>query len=120
METRAEQSSSTTGMHHFHIRKRVHENLEPYPHPNKWKRFMDKAIYVVGAFGLVMTLPQLMNIWVDQNAAGVSVVSWGAYLVCAIFWLAYGLLHRVKPIIYTNSVWIVLETMIITGALMYG
>jgi len=37
---------------------------EPYPHPNKWKRLMDKLIYFAGVLGPIMTIPQLSKIWV--------------------------------------------------------
>lgn len=110
----------TEPIHHLHTRKRIHKKHEPYPHPNKWKRFMDKAIFAVGVFGPIMTIPQLVKIWGERNASGVSAISWGAYLITAIFWLAYGIMHREKPIIFTYSIWILLEILIITGTLLYG
>jgi uncharacterized protein with PQ loop repeat len=107
-------------LHHFHRRKRIHQKHEPYPHPNKWKRFMDKAIYFVGAFGLIMTIPQLTKIWIGKNATGVSIISWSAYLITATFWLFYGIMHREKPIIFIYSGWILLEFAIILGIILYG
>lgn len=111
---------SHLGLHHAHKRKRVHQKQEPYPHPNKLKRFIDKFIYIVAIFGMVMTIPQITKIWIGKNAAGVSAISWGAYLVGAVFWLIYGILHKEKPIIFTYSIWIFLEIFIIIGTVMYG
>jgi len=74
---------------------------EPYPHPNKWKRLMDKLIYFAGVLGPIMTIPQLSKIWVEKNASGVSALSWGAYGVGACFWIIYGFMHKEKPIIIT-------------------
>ncbi len=108
------------GLHHFHKRKRIHQKHEPYPHPDKFKRFMDKAILFVCIAAPLMTLPQVFKIWVQQNAAGVSVVSWAAYFVFAIFWLIYGVLHKEKPIIITNTIWLFLDVLIVVGTLMYG
>lgn len=113
-------ANHTEPIHHYHTRKRIYHKLEEYPHPDKWKRFLDKSIYIVGAVGPIMTIPQLMKIWVEKNASGVSVISWGAYLVTAIFWLSYGIAHKEKPIIFTYSIWIVLEIFIVIGTLMYG
>jgi len=110
----------THGLHHFHIRKRIHHKFEKYPHPDKFKRIMDKLIYVVGVVGPIMTIPQLMKIWIDKNASGVSAISWGAYLITAIFWLVYAILHKEKPLILTYSLWIVLEALILIGTLLYG
>jgi len=57
------------GLHHYHKRKR-----EKFPVSHKWKRFMDKAIYGVGIFGPLMTLPQIGKIWIEKNASGVSLL----------------------------------------------
>lgn len=108
------------GLYHFHKRKRIHQKLEPYPHPDKWKRLMDNLIYVVGIFGPVMTIPQLIKIWVEKNASGVSAISWAAYLIASLFWLAYGVMHREWPIIFNAVLWVVLEILIIIGAIVYG
>lgn len=35
-------------------------------------------------FTMLMTVPQVLTIWVGHQAAGVSVVSWSAYLLSAI------------------------------------
>lgn len=103
------------GLHHFSRRKRVHRKAHL-----QLKRLMDKAIYAVGAFSLLMTLPQLMKIWIEKNASGVSAVSWSAYLLVTVFWLFYGLIHREKPIIVINSLWIVMNALVIAGTLLYG
>jgi uncharacterized protein with PQ loop repeat len=110
----------TAGMHHFHKRKRAQIKHKKYREPDKWKRFMDKAIYVVGIIGPIMTIPQLTKIWVEKNAAGVSVISWAAYLVTGIFWFIYAMMHKEKPLIMTYAIWIVLEIFIVVGTLMYG
>ena len=111
---------SGLGLHHFHRRKRIHKKHEPYPHPNKWKRFMDRAIYIVGIFGPIMTLPQLTKIWVEKNASGVSLISWTAFLLYAIFWLIYGIMHREKPIIFAYILWVTLQAIVVIGIIIYG
>lgn len=112
--------SPTEGLHHYHLRKRVHKNLEPYPHENKYKNFMDKMIYIAGFLGILMTLPQLLKIWVDKNATGVSLTSWVSYFIIAIFWLVYGIMHKEKPIVFNYSLWIFMYIFIIAGIIMYG
>lgn len=113
-------TNHTEGLHHYHTRKRIHQKHEPYPHPDKWKRFMDKAIYVIGVAGPIMTIPQLMKIWVEKDASGVSVISWSSYLVIAVFWLTYGIIHKEKPIIFTYFAWIIIEILVVIGVIIYG
>ena len=111
---------NTKGFHHHNIRKRIHQKYETYPHPDKFKRVLDKTIYIIGIIGPIMTIPQLIKIWVEKNASGVSAISWCAYLITAIFWLIYGIAHKEKPIIFTNILWIILEAIIIVGTIIYG
>ena len=72
--------------HHLHQRKRIHQKHEDYPHPDRFKRWLDKLIYVFGMLMPLMTLPQVFEIYVNKNSIGVSLVSWAAYTICAIFW----------------------------------
>ena len=47
-------------------------------------------------FTMLMTVPQVFTIWVNHQAAGVSVVSWSAYLLSAILWFWYGLQNATR------------------------
>jgi len=108
------------GFHHLHRRKRIHQQHEPYPHPNKWKRFLDKIIFVVGVIGPLMVLPQVLKIWIQKDASGVSLISWASFLFFDTIWITYGVVHRVYPIIVAYTIWIILEIVIVIGILRYG
>jgi uncharacterized protein with PQ loop repeat len=86
---------------------------------SSWKRFLNKAIYVVGLSSPIMTLPQLYNIWIDQNATGVSSVTWGWYIIVSTFWIFYGIAHKEKPIIVISIAWVVVEALVVIGTLLY-
>jgi len=59
-----------------------------------FQKFVDKFIYFIGIFGPVMTIPQVWEIWVGKTASGVSVLSWGAYVLTSFFWLTYAIYHN--------------------------
>lgn len=105
---------------HLHRRKRIHQKHEPYPHPDKFKRFYDKFILFFGIIGPLLAIPQLVKIWIEQNAAGVSLFSWIAFLCIATSWLVYGIIHKEKPIIVSNIIWIIVDILIIIGIFIYG
>jgi len=107
-------------IHHLHKRKRVHQKLEPYPHPDKTKRFVDRLVYISVFLGPIMTVPQVMTIWIEQNASGVSLVSWIAYTLISIPWFVYGILHKDSPITISSILWVVLGVPIIIGIYLYG
>ena len=111
---------SHTGFHHYHIRKRIHQKHEPYPHPDKLKRVYDKIIYVAVIAGPIINFPQLFKIWIYKNAAGVSFISWIGFSIISLLWLIYGILHKDKPILFMNSALIIIQALIAIGTILYG
>jgi len=71
-------------------------------------------------FTMLMTIPQVLTIWVSHQAAGVSILSWGAYLLSAILWLWFGLRQRDKNIYLPCVGWIALNGAVVVGAIVYG
>jgi uncharacterized protein with PQ loop repeat len=71
-------------------------------------------------FTILMTVPQVLTIWVGHQAAGVSVVSWSAYLLSALLWFWYGLQKRDKNIYLPCIGWAGLDIAVIVGAVIYA
>ncbi len=71
-------------------------------------------------FTMLITIPQVLTIWVGHRAAGISMLSWSGYLVSAVVWLWYGLRKRDKNIYLPCIGWILLDAAVIAGALVYG
>lgn len=78
-----------------------------------------RVLGVMSIATMLLTIPQVWTIWVGHEAAGVSVISWGAYLVSAALWLWHGLLQRDRNIYLPCIGWIALDAAIIVGALVY-
>lgn len=74
----------------------------------------------MSVFTLLMTVPQVLTIWVGREAAGVSVLSWSAYLLSAILWFWFGIQKRDKNIYLPCIGWIGLDAAVIVGAVVYG
>jgi uncharacterized protein with PQ loop repeat len=83
-------------------------------------RLVKRLLGGLSIFTLVMTIPQVLTIWVTHQAAGVSMLSWGAYLLSAAVWLWYGVQKRDKNIYLPCIGWLVLDIAVIVGALVYG
>jgi len=86
---------------------------------NKIKGTVDHLIYGVVIIGPVMNLPQLLQIWIKKNAAGVSTISWASFALFSFIWLLYGIYHKEKPLIIMNSALIVIQGSIVISALLY-
>ncbi len=103
--------------------KKLKNSLKKIPFRNKKKSkfeiFLNKIIYLVGILGPIMTLPQVLKIFLDKNAAGVSAISWGFYFLFSGIWLMYGIVNKEKPIIVTYSFWVLFDLLVFIGALIY-
>jgi uncharacterized protein with PQ loop repeat len=81
---------------------------------------LQRVLGVTSVATMLMTVPQVLTIWVGHQAAGVSAASWSAYLVSAALWLAYGLQQRDRNIYLPCVGWIALDAAVIAGTLIYG
>lgn len=85
----------------------------------KDKRFIDKAAYLVGIMFPIFTLPQVYLLYTTQQADGLSLVTWAAYCVLTLLFLVYALVDRIKPLIVAELAWVIIDTLMIVGILMY-
>lgn len=88
-----------------------------YKSKKKRMAFLDDLGYVAVIMGIVMTIPQILTIWVERKVEGVSVVTWVSYSILTMFWIYYGLAHKEKPIIIGNALGLVVNIAIVIGIL---
>jgi uncharacterized protein with PQ loop repeat len=88
--------------------------------PSRSDRVLRRMVGSMSVFTMLMTIPQVLTIWVGQQAAGVSILSWSAYLASAILWLWFGIQKQDKNIYLPCVGWIVLDLAVIMGVIIYG
>jgi uncharacterized protein with PQ loop repeat len=81
---------------------------------------MKRLLGALSIFTLVMTVPQILAIWVSREAAGVSLLSWSAYWVSALVWFWYGVRQRDRNIYLPCLGWLLLDGAVVVGAVLYG
>lgn len=82
--------------------------------------FLEKAILpLLSVLTMAMTVPQVWTVWVDRNASGVSLWSWGTYLLAACVWFVHGLHKRDKTIYVACIGWILLDGAVVAGVLVH-
>jgi uncharacterized protein with PQ loop repeat len=92
----------------------------PASHVSRSETALSRVLGGMSVFTMLMTVPQVLTIWVGHQAAGVSVVSWSAYLLSALLWFWYGLRKRDKNIYLPCVGWVGLDTAVIVGAVIYA
>lgn len=86
----------------------------------RFRTFMEKAIYPIGLVGPVITIPQLIQVWMTQDAGGLSLVTWSTWILIGVFWLLYGLSKNDRALVYSYMAWITVEGGVIVGILAYS
>lgn len=81
---------------------------------------LEKVLRGLSVFTMLMTVPQVLAVWIGGDAGGVSLVSWASYLVAACLWFVYGLQKRDKTIYVACVGWVVLDAAIVAGVIVHG
>ena len=80
---------------------------------------LEKVLRGLSVFTMLMTVPQVLTIWVSRDAGGVSLVSWLSYLLAACLWFVYGVQKRDKTIYLACVGWVVRDAAIVVGVLVH-
>lgn len=80
---------------------------------------LEKILPLLSIVTMAMTVPQIWTIWVDHSVAGVSLLSWGTYLLAALLWFVHGVQKRDKTIYVACIGWIALDGAVVAGVLLY-
>jgi uncharacterized protein with PQ loop repeat len=83
------------------------------------KYIIDRVILFTGLIGPLASIPQAIEIYTSQDAQGVSVLSWGLFIVTNGALLIYALVHRLPALIISNICWVLIEIVVVVGILMY-
>lgn len=94
---------------HLHHIQRIHKK--------KKASVFDRLIIVVSIIYPLSSLPQLIGVY-SGSTEGVSILSWLIFLLCASLFFAYGIRHRVTPMIIANALWIMVDSTIVIGLLL--
>lgn len=104
--------------YHRHVQQKKHKVLVVKKQANY--KLVDRLTYIVAIVEPAITLPQVYIIFHDRTAAGIALSSWVGYELFTSIWLWYGIVHKDKIITIYQIMWLILQTLIIIGGLMYG
>jgi uncharacterized protein with PQ loop repeat len=81
---------------------------------------LERVLRGLSVFTMLMTVPQVLTIWLGRDAGGVSLISWVSYLASACLWFVYGIQKRDKTIYLACIGWIVLDAAVVVGILVHS
>jgi uncharacterized protein with PQ loop repeat len=80
---------------------------------------LEKFLRGLSVFTMLMTVPQVLTIWVGRDAGGVSLVSWVSYLFSACLWFVYGIQKHDKTIYLACIGWVLLDAAVVIGVIVH-
>ena len=81
---------------------------------------VDRLTYAAAIVEPIVTVPQVVVIFRDQTAAGISLFSWAGYQAMTLIWIWYAIVHKDKLILMYQSLFFIVQTAVIVGGIIYG
>lgn len=78
----------------------------------------EKTVLVVSFAYPLSALPQAIQV-LQGNVEGVSFLSWLGFLLCASLFFMYGIKYKVFPMIISNFLWIIMDSLVVIGILVH-
>jgi len=94
------------GLRHLSTRKRA-------------RHWLDYLMYAIAMATPLVLLPQVLQLFADKTAAGLSIETWFLLGCLNFFWILYGLVHREPPIYIGNFLVGILNFTIVYGIFLY-
>jgi uncharacterized protein with PQ loop repeat len=85
-----------------------------------YKKMTDRLALVVGVLQPLSTLPQIWQIQNSGSVAGVSAMAWFLSATSGLVFLAYGIFHKLRPIVITQILWFILQMIVVIQVMVHG
>lgn len=83
--------------------------------PHSKRSTFDQFVLFLGIFESFSTLPQLYEVWIKGQTAGVSLATWIGYCFIESIWLVYGIRQKDKALIGGSLSWGIMEALVAIG-----
>lgn len=79
----------------------------------------DTLALIVGVAQPIMTIPQIVLVFKVQDSSQISLATWLTYDIASVVLLIYGFKHKLKPIIISQTIWLVVQTVMIAAIFLF-
>ena len=85
-----------------------------------YKLFTERAALVAAIVYPLSAVPQAIQIFVRHEARDLSLITWAGFALIELVFLAYGVVHNLRPIILSGVLWMAVYAIIIAGIVEYS
>lgn len=83
------------------------------------KKLIDRLIYVAAITYPLTTIPQVIDIFINKSSKNVSLLTWILYDAFTFIFLWYAIEKKLKPLIIEYCMWIIAQSIVVVGILLY-
>lgn len=83
------------------------------------KKLIDRLIYVAAITYPLTTIPQIIDIFINKSSKNVSLLTWILYDAFTFIFLWYAIEKKLKPLIIEYCMWIIAQSIVVVGILLY-
>lgn len=95
-------------------------HLQKHLVSKKDKRLIDTSMSFAAIIHPMTAIPQVYAIYSTGDVSGVSLWTWVGFMLLGLIFLAYGIVHNIKPFIVTQLLWFIVDFLVVIGILMYS
>ena len=81
---------------------------------------VDRLTFVAAVVEPLVTVPQAVIIFRRHSAEDISLSTWVGYEILTIIWIWYAIVHKDKMVFIYQGLFLIIQTVIIIGGLLYG
>lgn len=82
--------------------------------------FLEKIVSIISFIFPLSALPQIYNIWILNEVAGVSITTWILFLLMQIPLFLYAIIHEDKKLQTMFGLWCLMYGLVIIGIIVYS
>lgn len=80
---------------------------------------IDSLMSIAAVIHPLTAVPQVYAIYTTHNVSGVSLWTWLGFMTLGLIFLAYGILHKIKPFIITQVLWFIVDFLVVIGVFLF-
>lgn len=81
---------------------------------------IDHIVYFFAFATPIFELPQVYLIFVEHSIIGVSILTWGFFVLSSFTWLIYAIHKKIIPLIISYFLFFIIECLIVVGIFYYS
>lgn len=80
--------------------------------------FLDRLAMAASFISPATGVPQAIDVY-HGRVQGVSLPSWIGFMIFSVLFTLYGLIHKVKPMVIANLLWLLVEGTVVAGIIIH-